>query len=484
MALRGFIRNFRPLEILIEDQVDLIHKGCLDILETTGVRMDHQRALKLFEKYDCNVDYDENRVRIPPGLVEECLRKVPSSFHLKARDPKNDLRIGGNTVYFSPLFGTRILDLESWEHRQATRNESADAVKILDALDNCHYLSVAGPYSEIEGIPPVMQIPERVAAKLRGSTKTQSSSNMGIDCDIFAVAMAKAVGAEVLIAVSATPPLTWSCEIVDAAIRCAEAGVPVYIGGAGEMGAQAPATFAGALQSTIAAHMAGIVLMQLVRPGAKVVASEAGFAMDMQSGIPKYGAIESSLHMVPFNQIWRKYGIPTSIPSVGSCGSKGIDFQLGYEKAIGSLLGALSGANLIPFMGGVYSQIPWHPVQAILDDEIAGMIGRFLEGIVVDDETLATDLIEEVGPVPGMYLDKEHTRKWWKREQFMSRVADRLSYPEWLMSGKKSALNYAEERMEEILATHKPEPLTASQEEEIEKILQEARNYYKSKAML
>jgi trimethylamine--corrinoid protein Co-methyltransferase len=112
------------------------------------------------------------------------------------------------------------------------------------------------------------------------------------------------------------------------------------------------------------------------------------------------------------------------------------------------------------------------------------MIGRFLQGVQVNEETLALDLINEVGPIPGMYLDKAHTRTWWKREQFMPKVADRLSLPEWMESGKKSALDYAKERMEEILATHKPEPLTAKQEEEVERILEEARQYYRGKGLM
>jgi len=149
-----------------------------------------------------------------------------------------------------------------------------------------------------------------------------------------------------------------------------------------------------------------------------------------------------------------------------------------------ALTAALSGANIIQLHGGIYGEIAYHPVQSILDDDIAGMIGRFIEGVEVNDETLAIDLIEEVGPIPGFYLNKEHTRKWWKKEQFVPRTADRLTYPEWIRTGKKDCISYAKERMEEILTTHKPKPLTDSQEKEIEKILEEARKYYKKKGKL
>jgi trimethylamine--corrinoid protein Co-methyltransferase len=155
-----------------------------------------------------------------------------------------------------------------------------------------------------------------------------------------------------------------------------------------------------------------------------------------------------------------------------------MDFQTGYEKAMRVLITGLSGGSSRPLHGGVYGELSHHPVQAILDDDLAGMVGRFLEGVTVNHETLAVDLINEVGPIPGHFLNKQHTRDWWKREQFIPAAADRLTYPEWINSGKKSCLDYARERMEQILSTHKPLPLTGGQEEELERVLEEARSYY------
>jgi trimethylamine--corrinoid protein Co-methyltransferase len=149
-----------------------------------------------------------------------------------------------------------------------------------------------------------------------------------------------------------------------------------------------------------------------------------------------------------------------------------------------ALIAALSGAAYIEPHGSVYGELTHHPVQAILDDDLAGMVGRFLEGVTVNHETLAIDLIEEVGPIPGYFLNKAHTRKWWRQEQFVPKAADRLTYPEWMNTGKKSCLDYAKERMVEILATHKAAPLTTSQEEDVERILEEARKYYQKKGLI
>ena len=92
--MKGFVRKFKPLEILTEEQIQSIHQGTLQVLEKTGLRIEHEKALKLLKKNGCSVDYDNNRVRFPPGLVEECLRKCPSSFLVKARNPKNEFIYG------------------------------------------------------------------------------------------------------------------------------------------------------------------------------------------------------------------------------------------------------------------------------------------------------------------------------------------------------------------------------------------------------
>jgi len=485
MTMKGFTRNFKPLEILTEEQVEAIHRGTLNVLEKSGVKFEHKRALKLFEQNGCKVDYDEMRVKIPSGLVEECLRKAPSSFCIKAREPENDLQLGGNTLYFEPFPGMRTVDMDTWKARVATKKEWDDSLAVINALDSVHCTGPYTPYFETEGTPAAMAIPEGVAAVLRKSTKAQSRQGHQLDSEIFTLQMVNAVGAECAMNFNVAPPLTARGDVVEAMFRAVEQGFPVWLTGGVTMGATGPATIAGAEIVNNAQGIMGAVLAQLIRPGTRVACSHSlSFAQDMRGGIPAFGGIEGVLHLLAFNQIWRKYGIPISAAIPGISSSKTMDFQCGYEKAIGALAAALSGSNLIMLHGGVYGELSWHPVQAILDDDVAGMIGHLIEGIGVNDDTLAIDLINAVGPIPGMYLDKAHTRKWWRNEQFIPKAVDRLSYPDWMEKGKKTALDYAKDRMAEILATQKSKPLTASQEEEIEKILEEARAYYRKKGVL
>ena len=485
MAMKGFTRKFKPLEILTEEQVEAIHRGILDVLQTTGVRFESKRALKLFEKNDCQVDYDNMRVKFPPGLVEECLRRCPSSFRVKARDPKNDLIIGGNTVYFVASPGMQTVDLDTWEPRPATKKEYYDTVKIMDALPNLHLFCCYTPYFGFEGIPEVMKIPEGLAAKIRNSNKFTWSC-FSNDCEIFNIKMVKAVGTEtIILAMMASPPLTYYQSAIECAFRTLEADLPIGVDTGTVFGATGPATIAGSLVTYTAELVAGIVLIQLIKPGTRTFIAGFPHPQNMRSGSPAFGDIGISLFDVAFNQICRKYEIPCRNTASAYSSSKKMDFQCGYERGIPAILSAVSGAQFIHVHGGMYGELAHHPIQDILDDDVVGMIGRFIEGVEVNDETLAIDLIEKVGPIPGFYLNKEHTRKWWRKEQFVPKVADRLTYPEWINSGKKTAFDYAKKRMEEILATHKVDPpLSNREEEDIERILKEAREYYRKKGLI
>jgi len=482
--LKGFTRNLPAFKILTEEQLESIHRGTLDILQETGISVYNERALKVFKKAGCNVDFETKRVKFSPGLVEECLRKAPSSFRVKARNPKHDLVMGPDNILFFNFPGTDTIDLSTWEPRMPTEKEHADLIKVLDALKNVHFLNAYPYFGFSGGIPEVMKEIEGVALRMKNSTKvTVAIANN--DIDMFTIKMAKAIGTEIFANPNTSSPLTYYTDQVNACFLAAEYDLPSMIWDGATSGGTAPASTAGAVVLSNAELIPYIVLMQLLKPGARVSVANLVLAQNMINGSPAFGEIGVSLHNVAFNQVWRRYGIPTVCSSCGPTSSKRIDFQLGYQKMMPALISAISGSSVLQLYSSIYGEITAHPIQAILDDDIAGMIGRFVEGIDVSYEALAIDLINEVGPIPGHYLGKAHTRKWWKKEQFEPKSADRLTYPEWLKVGKKSCIDYAKERMEEILSTHKVDPpLTNNQENDIESILKEARQYYHEKGLI
>lgn len=481
--LKGFTRQYKPLDLLTEEETEAIHRGALYVLEKTGMRVEHDRALRLYAEHGCRVDWESRRVRIPSGLVEECLRQVPSSYILKARDPDKDLMVGGNTVYFMQGMGMRYVDLDTWEARPATIQEHREAMIVADALENVHLADGVFFYMDREGIPPVMVMLENLVSGLRYSTKAEQFGYQK-DCEIFAIQIAQALGINLNPELDTASPLTLYGGSVEAAFRYVEAGIPIQPCSSITMGAEGPVTLAGSMVLGVAIVMAWAVLTQLIRPGAPMSIQHGLKPMDMQRGSPRFGSPEYALTGAAMNQMLRKYGIPSCPGSGFTSTSKKIDFQAGYEKAMGALLSALSGGNLLIFQGGSCAELLYHPVLSILDDDVAGWIGRFLQGITVTDETLAIDLINQIGPIPGHYLSAAHTREWMRRELFLPKVADLEPYAVWIRSGKQDAMALARKRMEQILATHQPQPLTPDQEQAIEDILKEARDYYRQRGLI
>jgi trimethylamine--corrinoid protein Co-methyltransferase len=481
MILPGFERKVPVFEIMPGEQVEAIHRATLETLRSSGVRFLDEGALKVFRGAGCEI-VDSDRVRIPEGLAEDCLSKCPSSFLIRARDPEKNLRIGGNTVYFSSFPGMRIIDLETWEPRTATREEHAEGVRVLDALPHVHFLTPYTPYFEMEGVPPVMWILESTANQIRNTGKVLRTGYQK-ESEIFAVQMAQAAKMDFLCSVFASSPLTYYGESIRALFRFVEAGFPIHITSGGVMGGTLPATIAGATVVHNAELIAGIVLIQLLRPGTGVVVNSFVNPMNMNTGNPSFGTIEGSLHAVVFNQMWRRYGLPINNCLSGCVNAKKIDYQCGYEKSLPALTSALSGANGVHLHGAIHAELTYHPVQAIIDDDVAGMIGRFLRGAQIDEETIAVNLITQVGSIPGHFLDKEHTRRWWKTEQFLPAVADRIPLAEWKQE-KPDVLSNAKRKMEKILASHAPAELPEGVEKDIRRILEDAVDYYKKKGEL
>ena len=474
----GFVRKFKPLKILSEEEIGLIQGGTLKVLQETGAKILNNKALKLLEKNDCNVDYEQKIVKFPKEVVEECLKKAPSSFEVKARIEEHDVEIDDKRLYFRLFAGMDTVDLNTWETRQPTRKEFYDYMTVADSLPNLHLIGCY-PYFGFQGLDESMKIPEGIAAKIRNTSKiplqcfTKGSHR-------FTAKMMDIVGSEAIGVAHCASPLTYYNDSIEAMFTYIEAGFPIHICSGSVAGASAPATIAGSSVINNAELAAAVIIAQLIKPGVRTMVCDFVFSANMRTGAPLFGDISAALHVVAFNQFWKKYGIPTAVSSTGLTNSKKMDYQCGYEKVMHAVIAALAGVNIIDFHGGMTAELSAHPVQAIMDDDVAGMIGRFIEGIEVSDDTLALDLINEVGAIPGNYLTSKHTREWWKKEQYTTKVADRITYPEWLQNGKKGMLENAIERYEYLIDNHKASSITKEQDEKIENILFELRNYYKA----
>ena len=343
--LKGFDRNLKPLEILSGEEVESIHSGTLDVLETTGVVFDHAETVDFLADHGCEADFEQRRVRMPGELVEACLSAAAKTFVLRARDAGRSLEIGGDSLHFSNSMGMSTVDVDTWRPRAPTREENIIAVKVLESLDTVHYIAPYTPYMEIEGVPGGMVMLEGMANKLRLSSKPISSAYQN-DSEMYAIRMAEVVGTDLLGSVSVSSPLVYTESACVAMRRWIDAGFPICIGSGAIMGGSGPVTVAGSTIINNAELLAGVVLTQLVKPGTGVMVADFVHPMDMLRGVPAFGAAECALHGAVFTQIFRKYEIPTT-QWYGFGSSKKADFQSGYERSMLGLLAAMSGTNVI-----------------------------------------------------------------------------------------------------------------------------------------
>ncbi len=483
MAAKGFRRGFAPFRVLTDAQVSSIQSGVLKVLGGTGVVFDDEGALRLLADHGCFVDFDSRRVRFPESLVVDALARCPSAFEVRARDPNNNWTLGDpETTYFVASGAMNTVDLDTWRPRQPTRKEFYDFMKLLDALPTVHGLP-AFPWYGFARVPQVMCLLESTAAKMRMTTKVFMEGSVQGN-EHWTLQMARVSGQDILQLVNPAAPLTQGEETIGKIARFAREDVPFHLASGPVPGATAPATIAGAIIACSAEHISGMVYAQLMRPGARVWSGNMVLAQNMRTGSPMFGQIGNALLDAAFHQVWRAYGIPSWSIAPAWTDSKQIDYQAAYETSMAAFNAAMAGASMVRFQGGLTQQLSLHPVKTVLDDDVAGMIGRFLEGIEVSDETMALDLIDEVGPLPGNFLTTSHTRKWWRREQYVPAAADHGSYADFFKDGSKTVIQRAQERMQEILAAHGPAPLSPQQEQAIEDILNDARQFYRKKGLI
>ena len=338
-------------------------------------------------------------------------------------------------------------------------------------------------FTDIAGVPPVMQQLECLANGLRYSSKAQHHGYLK-DSDRFAIRMAQGVGATLNAEIDVAPPVAFASDAVEAMMRFAELGWGLEACPGGSAGATAPASLAGAVAQMWAGTIAFIVLAQLVRRGTPVARQLTGTVLHPKWGHPLDGAPESWLLGAMTSQLCLRHGIPVTSP-VGFCGqAKMFDYQAAWEKSLGVLFSVMSGSHLHVLHGSHGEELGFSNLLQVLDDDIARAIGRLLDGVEVNDHALATDLVIELGTAPTSFMSLPHTREYWMKDRFLPGVADWQSHVDWVKGGKTDLVTRAREKVEKILATHTPAPLTPEQEQAIDAVLDEARGYYRDAGLI
>jgi len=456
--------QFKPLT---DDQVRRIHEAALSILERTGVRVEEPEALRLFQDAGAIVDSDDSRVRLPRSLVEDAVDWAPSRVLLAGRDPKWDLELEGDRVHIGTGGAAlNVLDLETGRRRPAVLHDVAELARLVDALDNIHfYLVPVYPTDLDEDVIDV----NTYYASLTNTTKHVQAGIYAVQGIRDTVEMCERIvgGAEALrerpivsfITCWLVSPLRLATDVTTLLIETCRQRIPVVLSAAPMAGSTAPVTLAGMLAQLTAEQLSGVVLTQLAHRGAPLLIGPIPATADMQSGRYLAGAAEFGLTNAAMAQMAQFYRLPI-YNSAGMTDAKTADVQAGFEKAMSAVLTVLAGSNFIHHAAGMLENMNMVAAeQFVIDNEILGMAMRVLQGVEVNDETLALDVIDEVGP-GGHFLMADHTIRHMRSEfYYPSAVVDRKGWDMWLEDGAQDALERAREIAHDILSSHQPDPL-------------------------
>lgn len=463
MVIRGPI--CKALRFLNRNEVTSIHSATLEVLENVGMHSESDRILNVFKGAGADVDFKERRIRIPQYLVSEALRKTPRQYIFHGRNPKRGILVEHGRVYFG-MGGTPvpyILDMETGDYRRPTKKDMAEATRLGDCLPNMSFLmTISGAFD----VPYEVEYIHEFDVLFRNTEKPFIYSAPGAELARTAISMASAVvgSSEELrkrpifsMYCETTAPLSFPREDENM-IECAEAGIPITLGPAGIRGLTTPVTLTGAAVATNAESLAAITLAQLVKPGTPVNYAAWSMTAEPKSGVALYAAPENALALGVLNgQLAEYYDLP-SFGLGGAVDSKIPDAQAGCELSMVTLANALSGVNLIHDCGYLSYGSVGSMEMAVIANEIVGGILRIVKGIAVDDESLAVDVIKNVGP-RGHFMSQKHTLKFLERETYMSELFDKQPLDKWIRDGRKDIRQIAKTRAMEILKEHQPEPL-------------------------
>jgi trimethylamine--corrinoid protein Co-methyltransferase len=467
---------------LSPEQCQRLHNASLEVLGRTGVRLYDAEALELLMKAGVRVT-EGNRVRIPAGLVEKAFSTVPKRVTLYDRARKAVLYLEEGNCYYGPGSDClNIVDHRTAERRKPVVQDVVEGMVVCDAL--AHIDFVMSMFLPVD-VDAMVSDRYQMEAMLSYTQKPIVFVTNEFSGCADAVEMAELVagGAEALqlrpnvaCYINVTTGLRHNQEALQKLLFLAGKGLPALYIPDVIGGVTGPITPAGGLVLANVGVLAGLVLSQLKREGAPfIMPGWGGGSLNMRTMVSPY--CEADARGMA-HALAQHYRLPMF--GIGGCSdSKLVDQQAAAEAALTLVAETLGGANLIHDLGYLESGLCGSLAQLVICNEMVGWIEHMFDAAEITEETLAVDLIDAVGP-DGQYLDSAHTRAHY-RETWYPDVFECGNYEQWQANGGNSLGERAAERVELILAEHRPEPLPADIAEHVHGVVRRAEDTFAAK---
>lgn len=422
--------------VLTEEEVNLVHNNSMRILEQIGMEIAYEPAIEVFRSHGQKVC--GSRVYFDRKFIEEMVAKAPKAFTLHARNPEHHLKCGGEDIIYMPGYGAPFIYEGDGTKRDATMADYENFVKLAGASKNMHM--TGGTVVEPTDINEDIRHLDMTFCHILNSDKCFMGSASGYEKAKDTIDMTAILhgGKEniykkpaLICLINSVTPLKYDDRMLGALMAYAEAGQAMVIASLVMSGSTGPATLAGALSVQNAEVLVGIALAQCINPGNPVVYGSTSAITDMGTGSLSIGNPENALFSSASAQLARYYKVPCRTGG-GLTDAKTVDAQAGYESMMVLFAASACGAHFILHTAGIlqyYMAMSYE--KFMVDDEIAGMILRYLKGFdFSSDEKMAFDVIEKVGP-GGHFLTQKHTKKQFKQEFFRPQLSDRQSFDGW-----------------------------------------------------
>jgi len=445
--------SYKPLS---QKDIAQIHDTSMRVFEEVGFQVNSEKALTFFR--DAAAEVDGRKVRLSRETVMELVARAPSEVILHGCRPEHHINLGGARVY-AGTGGTalHVIDMQSGERRRATLHDLKQIAKLTDALENIHFFLLPTYPNDV----PVENVDvNRFFAGLDNTSKHVMGGVYTIEGVKQVIRMAEIIAGSadklrrepfISMIICAISPLKIDKNYGDMIVAIAEAGIPVALPAEPLCGATSPVTLAGNLVIQNVDSLAEVCLAQLVNPGTPAIYGSVASSTDFRDLKYITGSIEMGMLNAAGAQMAQFYRLPFYATG-GMSDAKVIDAQCGYESALSGLLCALAGANFIHDAAGLLDfALSVSYEKYVVDNEIIGMVMRAVEGIRVDEDSLAFDLIKGVGP-GGHFVSAKHTRKYMRTEHYQPTLSERDNIEEWQAKGQKDTYARAKERVEEILS--------------------------------
>jgi len=485
--LKGFLRAIEP------EQMEKLHRGTLEVLERTGLRIQGEFLLRALADAGCRVDFGARRAWFKPELVERQIAAQRGRYLMVRSSlwypfcrslPADDVAMPEEFIVDFGYAAPWVYDYPQGRFRKPTIQDQVDMIQLGDALPSVKAVNAPLICSEFDS--RVETIESSRLLLLNTHKPGWVGTSAAREVKYLAELASLAVGGDrdtlrtqppiFVTAYCTTSPLkvdTRSCAVLEEALKY---GFPVNFAPMPILGATAPMTPAGAVIVAAAEILGCITATSLINPDVYYFSTSITGEMDMRTTQVCYGTPAAILTDVALHQLFRRrYGLVHNVEP-GYVEAKVPGLQAAFLKTYRQMAFGCTVSMPLP-IGALDNGAAFSPTQAMIDLEMNEAVYRFGRGIEVNADTCAVDLINELLFCEGgTYLESEHTLAHFRDVGWNPRLFERsyFDHTQPALCGDERILQQADRTWRQLVTNQQTPTLDSAMIRELDRMVRAA----------